>query len=91
MEHVITTELHIHVSAAQDIPAKTVNVIDVMLGRVHIMVRVKTDKIPTHVSVALVIRDVIVNTPTVQEINVIMVQHVSMETLTMLVNVLVVL
>lgn len=64
MEHVITTELHIHVSATQDIPAKTVNVIDVMLGRVHIMVPVKTDKIPTHVSVTLVIRDMIVNTPT---------------------------
>lgn len=64
MEHVITTELHIHVSATQDILAKTVNVIDVMLRCVHIMVPVKTDKIPTRVSVTLVIRDVIVNTPT---------------------------
>lgn len=91
MEHVITTELHIHVSATQDILARTVNVIDVMLRRVQIMVRVKTDKIPTRVSVTLVIRDVIVKTPTAQEINVIMVQHVSMETLTILVNVLVVL
>lgn len=91
MEHVITTELHIHVSATRDILAKTVNVIDVMLRRVHIMVRVRTDKIPTHVSVTLVIRDVIVNIPTAQEINAIMVQHVSMETLTILVNVQVVL
>lgn len=64
MEHVITTELHIHVSATQDILAKTVNVIDVMLRRVHVMVRVRTDKIPIHVSVTLVIRDMIVNSPT---------------------------
>lgn len=76
MEHVITTKLHIHVSVTQDILVKTVNEMDVMLRLVQTMVLVKTDKIPTPVSVTLVIRDVIVNTPIALEINVKMVQHV---------------
>lgn len=64
MEDVKTITIHTYVYVTQDILAKTVNVIDVMLRLVHTMVLVKMDKLTTCVSVTLVIWDVIVNTLT---------------------------
>lgn len=64
MEDVKTITIHTNVYVTQDILAKTVNVIDVMLRLVQTMVLVKMDKLTICVSVTLVIWDVIVNTPT---------------------------
>lgn len=55
MEDVKTSKIHTNVYVTQDILAKTVNMIDVILRIVQTMVLVKMDKLTIRVSVTLVI------------------------------------